>query len=295
MGVKYLLIDANNALHRCHYAQGLTDSKGRRVSGVFGIMKMCRSLIRKFNPKYVIVAWDKGKSQERISVYPEYKAHRDGLRSQEDIDAIVRQKKICQNIFSNLPVRQLALEGIEADDVIGILCEKLKGTKLIVSNDQDFVQLVSDEVHLYLPNKETVLTDSTVEKFIGFPVKHYILWKSLVGDKSDNIRGIFGIGPKKATVLILNGLRGGKKPKISKDEQAILDRNKYLIAIGALLQKEQISKIMKMYRKEKGRQSNFELVRSMFLGLGFKSLFVRFDDWSSSFRKLVKKNHAKTC
>jgi len=287
MDVKYLMVDGNNLLYRAHFATTLNDKKGRPVSGTMGVMRMTRKLISRFRPQRTIIAWDEGKSQERLQLYPEYKANR-AARDPVMKANIVRQMKDCQRMFYNLPVRQVLVNGIEADDIIGILCEKLKGRKVILSNDQDFVQLVSKSVSLYLPKQEKLLNHRTVDDFIGFPVKHYVLWKSMVGDSSDNIKGIMGIGPKKATGIIRNGLTGKKKLPINPDEMAILDRNKYLITIGAVLQPKQIKKIKTVFKKEQTKWVALEPVRRDMVKLGLKQLSRNFDDWSRAFLQLKK-------
>ena len=179
--MKYLLIDGQNLLYRAHFTKKLTDKKGNTVSGIFGVMRMTMNLLKKFSPDVCIVCWDLGRSKERLKLYPEYKANRDARDPQIKKD-ISRQAKICQSIFSNLPIRQVVVEGVEADDTIGILCEKLKGQKIVVSNDLDFVQLIGKKVSLYNPKREKLMTVGNVEKIIGFPVKHYVLWKCMVGD-----------------------------------------------------------------------------------------------------------------
>ena len=286
MKTKYLLIDCNNLLYRAHYATDLTDSKGRKVSGAIGVMKMTGVLIRKFKPEQVIVAWDEGKSQERLALYPEYKSKREEKRKPGDRKAIERQKKICQDLFNLVPVRQVVVNGVEADDIIGILCEKLKGKKIVVSNDQDFIQLVNKDTNHWLPNKKLMLTKKTVGKFLGFPVKHYILWKSMVGDTSDSIKGLNGIGPVKATNIIVNGLGKEKKPPITSEQQEILTRNKYLISIGALLQPEQLKAIKILFKKEKGKIFQRKKIQNQFGKLGFRQLYLNFGDWERPFKKL---------
>lgn len=183
MKTRHLIIDCNNLLCRAHYAVKLTDKKGRSVSGIFGVMRMTENLIKGFKPQNVIVAWDDGKSMERLAIYPEYKAHRELLRSDEEKQALQWQREICQKLFSLLPVRQVMVKNVEADDVIGYLCERLKGKKTIISNDQDFYQLINKDVSLYSANKEMLLNYKNIDDELGFPVKHYILWKSMVGDK----------------------------------------------------------------------------------------------------------------
>lgn len=286
---KYLLVDANNLLCRAHYASGLTNKKGEKVSGTFGTMKMMKNLLEKFQPETTIVAWDEGKSKQRIAIYPEYKAQREKNRKPQDVEDLHRQRVQIQKIFDWLPVIQLKVQDVEADDIIGILCEKLKGSKVIVSNDTDFVQCVTKETKLYLPNKKEILTPETVNDHLGFDVKYYVLWKSMVGDTSDNIKGIKGIGPVKATKIILAKDKMKKKLPINPQEKQILDRNKYLIAIGALLQPKQIKKIRFEYMKEKKKRPDWDLVKREFMKCGFKSLVYRYHEWSYNFRRLQKR------
>lgn len=289
--MKHLIVDANNLLYRGHFVSQLMDTKGERVSGIFNSIRMINGLVRKFKPDTVAIVWDGGKSRGRLAVYPEYKSQRDKNRKEQDKIDLERQRKMLIKLFSYLPVRQIQVEGVEADDVIGWLCEKLKGKKIIVSNDTDFIQLVKDKVKLYMPNKSKFLSEGTVDKFLGFPVKHYILWKSMVGDNSDNIKGIHGIGPKKATSIILNGVGGKKKLNISNEEQTILDRNKYLIAIGAILQDDELETIKKLWKeaKEKAKELHYGRIKKIFHNLGFKSLTYNFDEFEIRFHKLARK------
>lgn len=302
--MRHLLIDANNLLYRAHFVSKLTDGKGTRISGAFNSMRMLSNLMRKFKPDSVIVAWDLGKSKRRLQMFPEYKQQRDKNRKEEDKIAIAKNKAILIEIFSHLPVKQVQVQDIEADDIIGWLANtKLKGEKIIVSNDTDFIQLVKGKTKLYLPkgkrltakkgekSRPYLLTKKKVDAFCGFPVKHYILWKSLVGDKSDNINGIHGIGPVKATGIIMNGVNGKKKLPIKPEEQAILDRNKYLIAIGAILQDEDIKDIRKAYKKSKEQcaKIRFSQVRKIFKKYQFKSLLYQIDEFEMRFKRVTRK------
>lgn len=293
MSVKYLLIDGNNLLCRAHFAANLVDKQGRPTSGINGVMRMTKKLVEKFKPEKVIIAWDGGKSEQRTKVYPEYKANRIN-RDPEMKKHIVRQSKICQKVFRHLPVKQILVDGVEADDIIGLLCEKLKGSKLVLSNDTDFVQVVKKDTKLFLPNKKKVkgadkegfmLTPKNVDEYLGFPAKHYVLWKSMVGDSSDNIKGIKGVGPKRATGIILNGVKGKKKLPINEDEQKILDRNKYLIALASLLTDKEVREIKKQLKQKP--KVNFESVRVEFTKVGLKKLNFGFNTWAQPFRGLM--------
>lgn len=291
--MKHLIIDANNLLYRAHFVSKLTDKKGNRVSGIFNSMRMLGNLMKKFQPDSVVVVWDKGKSRARLAIFPDYKSQRAKNRKEEDVIDLQKQRELLQKIFSHLPVKQIQLEGVEADDIIGwLVTKKLKGKKIIVSNDTDFIQLVEKKVNLFLPNKANLLTPKNVDKHLGFPAKHYVLWKSLVGDNSDNIKGVHGIGPKKATGIVLNGLNENKKKlNISQEEQAILERNKYLIAIGAVLQDEDIKQIKTNYKKakEQSGEVKFSKIRKIFKELNFKSLLYQFEEFEMRFKKLTRK------
>lgn len=304
MVMKHLIIDANNLLYRAHFVSKLTDGKGTRISGAFNSMRMLSNLMKKFKPDSVIVAWDLGKSKRRLQLFPEYKQQRDKNRKEEDKIAIAKNKEILMELFNHLPVKQVQVQDIEADDIIGWLATtKLKGEKIIVSNDTDFIQLVKGKTKLYLPkgkrlvakkgeqSRPYLLTEKKVDAYLGFPLKHYILWKSLVGDKSDNINGIHGIGPVKATGIILNGIGGKKKLKIKPEEQAILDRNKYLIAIGAILQDEDIKDIQTAYKKAKVQAAKvrFSQVRKIFRKYKFQSLLYQIDEFEMRFKKATRK------
>ena len=302
--MRHLLIDANNLLYRAHFASKLTDGKGTRISGAFNSMRMVSNLMKQFRPDSVIIAWDLGKSKRRLELFPEYKQQRDANRKEEDKIAIAKNKEILLELFSHLPVKQIQVQDIEADDIIGWLATtKLKGEKIIVSNDTDFIQLVKGKTKLFLPKgkrltakkgekaRPYLLSEKKIERYLGFPAKHYILWKSLVGDKSDNINGIHGIGPVKATGIILNGITGKKKLPIKPEEQAILDRNKYLIAIGAILQDEDVKDMQKAYRLAKVQASKvrFSQVRKIFNKYKFQSLIYQIDEFEMRFKKVTRK------
>lgn len=290
--MKHLLIDANNLLYRGYHVSKLTDRKGNRVSGVFNCMRMVNTLLRKFKPDTVVIAWDLGKSKSRLAIYPDYKQQRDKNRKEEDKIAIQQNKDMLIKLFSYLPVRQIMVQDIEADDIIGWLAnDRLKGKKIIISNDSDFIQLVKKDTLLFLPHKGKLLTKRNIDEFLGFPAKHYTLWKSMVGDHSDNIKGIRGIGPKKATAIILNGVGEKKKLPINDEEQKILDRNKYLIAIGAILQDDDVKQIKKAWKKAKEDSTlvRFSQIRKIFRQLDFKTLLYQIDDFEIRFLKITRK------
>ena len=131
-----------------------------------------------------------------------------------------------------------------------------------------------------------MIDTKTVNQMLGFSVKYYLLYKSMVGDTSDNIKGIHGIGPVKAKRIILGMGKSKKKLPINSNEQEILNRNKYLMAIGAMVDDNDIRKIRKIYRKQKKKKTNFDKVEVEFARMNFKMILKGFADLKYQFRHL---------
>lgn len=283
--MKTLLVDAKNTLHRNMYNSKLTDPNGKPISGTFGMLKDISSVIRQIKPDLVVVAWDKGKCKSRLDFYPEYKANRQKNKDPEKLENIRYQTQMAKRIFKFLPVIQITLDDFEADDIIGVLCKKLAGDKIIYSNDTDFYQLISDDVTIFSSVSKKMLNKDNISEHLGFPVEKYLLHKSIVGDNSDNIKGIHRVGPKTATKYIL----GEKKPNFNEEQKEIIQRNLKLIKIGALVTKEDISSISKKFKDELVKTISTGAVKKTFIELGFKSLVFNFTSLMSDYAILAKK------
>lgn len=277
-----ILVDGKNTLYRHNYTSNLTSPEGQKVSGVHGMFREVANIIRIHRPDNIVICWDKGQSRERLKMYPAYKGNRDktDLALQENLGFQILHAKM---IFKGLPVKQISVDGVEADDVIGFLSKNLSGKKMIFSNDTDFLQLVNEDTELFFPTKKKMITNKNIEEYLGYDKKFYILWKSLVGDTSDNIKGIHGVGPVTATKVIL----GEKKIKINKE---MLDLNINLIRIGSVLNKEDKGNIVSQYKKEATKEVNPILVRKVFRKLGFTNYIANFNMNVGVFRQLQKTN-----
>jgi len=210
---KVLLIDLMNMFVRNFSAVRLTNDNGEHVGGVYGTLNSLQSQIKKHNPDIVSVVWEgKGSSERRRRTIKEYKEGRKfrGLNrhfeySQEDeTQSFARQLQLLKECLDLLPVYQPAVQYLEADDQIAYSCRTFfkDEAKVIVSTDRDFFQLVDGNTTIYRPVKtkenpkgEMIDMDYMVEKEDVFP-PNYALLKAIVGDKSDNISGISGVGEK---------------------------------------------------------------------------------------------------
>ncbi|MBG6242847.1 MAG: DNA polymerase I [Candidatus Symbiopectobacterium sp. Dall1.0] len=201
-----ILVDGSSYLYRAYHAfPPLTNNAGEPTGVMYGVLNMLRSLLLQFSPSHVAVVFDAKGKTFRDELFENYKAHRppmpDDLRAQiEPLHAMVRAM--------GLPL--LAVSGVEADDVIGTLARQAEsaGTPVLISTgDKDMAQLVSPTITLINTMNNTVLGPQEVCDKYGIPPALIIDFLALMGDASDNIPGVPGVGEKTAQAL-LQGLGG---------------------------------------------------------------------------------------
>src|SRR3989344_8939045 len=204
---KLLLIDANSLIHRSFHAlPPLTSLKGEPINAIYGLSSIMLKILRDHNPDYIVAAFDRPEPTFRDSIFKEYKAHRPPTDN-----LLIPQLHEAHNTFGKFGVKVVEQAGLEADDLVGILAEKFKNSPdmkvVIFSGDKDNLQLVDgDKVVVELlktgVSKTVVYNESLFLQQYGFSPKQLVDYKALVGDTSDNIPGVNGIGPKGATDLI---------------------------------------------------------------------------------------------
>lgn len=201
-----ILVDGSSYLYRAYHAfPPLTNSKGEPTGAMYGVLNMLRSLILQYQPTHAAVVFDAKGKTFRDELFEDYKSHRppmpDDLRAQiEPLHTMVKAM--------GLPL--LAVSGVEADDVIGTLAreaEKAGRPVLISTGDKDMAQLVSPGITLINTMTNTVLGPEEVVAKYGVPPELIIDFLALMGDSSDNIPGVPGVGEKTAQAL-LQGLGG---------------------------------------------------------------------------------------
>ena len=206
-----LIIDGLNMFLRNFAVLNYVNQDGVHVGGLGGFLRSLGSLIHNNKPTSVYVIFDGiGSSQNRKNLLPEYKSGRNLARLtnhsvfedlEEEQDSKVNQIARLIHYLKCLPVHLISLDKVEADDIIAHLSRYLVNEHnskcIIVSADKDFLQLVDDNITVYSPMiKEFYTPRAIVEKF-GLPAKNFILYKTLMGDNSDKISGLKGLGPKK--------------------------------------------------------------------------------------------------
>lgn len=279
-----VIIDGSSLLYRAFYAiPHLTDAQGHPTNAVYGFLNMLLKLYGELDPQYVAVAFDKGKHTFRNDLFDGYKATRkpapDDLRPQF---ALIREVLAC------LGICVLEQEGYEGDDIIGTLARRTAADGYavdVVTGDRDALQLVTDDVTVYLTKKGITnmlaVTPAVMESEYGYTPAQVIDMKALMGDTADNIPGVPGVGEKTAFKLIsqfgsvhgvyehLDEVKGKKLQEKLADnkDKAVLSKDLATIRCDVPL-----DYTMDMFQPQPRQEDVAQLFRS----LGFRNLLERF-------------------
>ena len=211
---RVLIVDGLNLYLRAFAVNGALNDNGVPVGGLTGFLRSLAYAIRETNPTRVIIVYDgSGGSQRRRKLCPDYKSNRKPGKRITRWDAFknaVEEKEAMKIQFSRLldyldflPVNVISIDRIEADDTIAYIAHTLMNEDVtIMSSDQDFLQLVNDRITVWSPTKKKFYTPRMVMDDYGVPAHNFLMYKVLMGDKSDNIEGVKGLGPKKLPKIL---------------------------------------------------------------------------------------------
>ena len=206
-----LVIDGLNTFIRVFSAVPALNDDGQHIGGVTGFLRSVAAVVRLIKPTRCIIVFDgKGGSRRRKDIYPEYKANRANKTAfnryqefaslEDEQDSMRRQFGRVIQYLNCLPVTTLSIDNVEADDIMAYIANEIytddKNRVTICSTDRDFLQLVNNRISVWSPIKKKMYTPSVMQEEFGFSSKNYLLYRSFIGDKSDNIPGLKGVGPK---------------------------------------------------------------------------------------------------
>lgn len=305
------IVDGHYLLHRVMHVpqlRMLSTKEGKPTGGVFGTIKSLRSTVATWSEiRRLVVVFDGGHSKRRLKLFPGYK----NRKRNEDVDpdGLTYQQKFGMQlnylrfVLPRLGVKVVKLPGREGDDVVGFLARELDDQlKIVVSDDKDMYQLIDEDIHVWRPLKEERVTLSNYEEIVGCKKEHFLLRKACLGDGSDAIPGIKGVGPKTVDKVIQEcggnigpypyepffeatlDMKGKKFEAIFTNLDIVL-RNFNLVDIS----------LEKFTSEEKdtmvqivNRRSEFDVlaVKRVFVGLEFYSLVENFSQWITPFQML---------
>ena len=292
---KLLLVDGSSYLYRAFHAlPDLRSSDGRPTGAIYGVLNMLQKLIKSERPDYLSVVFDTPVKTFRHDIFPEYKANR-----QKTPEDLIAQIEPLHQAIINLGLPLIAVDGVEADDVIGTLAmeaEKKNIKTLIATGDKDMAQLVTDNIHLIDTMKDIRMGPAEVLEKFGILPERFIDYLTLAGDTSDNIPGVEKVGPKTAIKWIneygsLDGVIQNAdqiKGKIGENLNAALDQLdlfKTLVTIKCDVQTD--SNFSDLIIGE----SNEDLLHEQLSDLGLHGLIKQFDIQSPEKKPDVESNY----
>jgi 5'-3' exonuclease len=294
-----LIIDGDNMLHRAYWSSkyySLMNSKGQDVSVVFSCLRMVKSYAEMYKTNNIWVAWDKkllwpstNFRKEAIQI-KQVKSktsgnlHYKGLRDTDVAGKIHEQEDDLLLALKYLGVKNMNPRVMEADDVISWLSQNLDGEKVIISSDKDLLQLINDKVKVYdgVTKKECRLDN--FEEITKVKKEIYLLYKAIVGDSSDNIKGLYGYGPKKAKVLAEKYLQG-HTTELNDEQINILKTNLTLMDLtkGYAVQEFEEASYKEQADLLMNQSCELDTFKEFCREKEFASILDNFENWSNVF------------
>jgi DNA polymerase I len=240
---RILICDGLNTFIRAFGATPATNEDGDHIGGITGFLYSIGKCVRDFKPTRCVVVFDgRGGSKRRKTINKSYKANRANktrLRRhdhamatiEDEQDAMRHQFSRLVSYLDNLPVTFLAIDGIEADDTIAYIAELYRDKSkeiTIVSTDRDFYQMIDETIRVWSPIKKKMYNAETVHEEFNVTPQNYVMYRTFTGDKSDNIEGVHGIGPKTLLKHVpeLSGQKEFTPDEMFKKSEQLLDESK---------------------------------------------------------------------
>lgn len=316
-----MIIDGNNLCYRCSAVMTLSTKDGFTTSGIYGTLNSIPSYLKEVEKlagepvNECIVTFDGGRSKRRMSLFPDYKGSRKSSeeRTEEEkkwYEDFLQQTKI---LYENLPlfgIKTIQIKGWEADDLIYGLIRQSETVRddvenhfVIISTDEDFLQLISPNISVYSPIKQIFYTYDNFVELFGCRPEHFISYKILKGDSSDNISGINGIGDKTGKKLVndYGGLIGILNPvnrstlmksKVTQriftpEGLATIDRNNKLMNLKEFVDFTEVIEHLDNTLYESPSLDE-KSVRAFLMKYQLSSLLVKWGEWIRQFKTLLE-------
>lgn len=295
------LVDGSGYIYRAFYAVApLSNSQGLPTNALVGFCRMLTKLIKDFNAKYIAVTFDTKEPTFRHLMYPLYKANR-----AECPHDLIPQLPYFRKIVQAFGIQSLEKAGVEADDIIATLAKNFskQGQEVIVvSGDKDLLQLVDGQVKVYDAMRDCKFGDLEVKEKMGVWPRQVRDYLALIGDSSDNVPGVKGLGPKTAEVLFekyetlenllanldtldtVPGLRGAKSVK----EKLIANKENLKMSLELVSLKYDVEPFVDLTDLEELKWQNIqaELIQPLFQELEFSSFLKSLSLYGSIFKQV---------
>lgn len=306
MSTKYdtLIIDGNNFLFRAFFTkrpQKLVDDIN--VTPIHQFLSMFKSVSHRFKPNEIILTWDKKLNSTKKNFRKNIVAYKEQRVENEKTNELFNTISHIQKFIDALGIKTVYPVNMEADDVIRYLSvnNSKKGlNSLIISSDKDLLQLIDSHVSVYLPSKDIIVNDENFESLINLQKHLFVLYKSILGDVSDNIEGLdkFGIVRAKALAEKIYTEDGidYQKGNLNQEQIDIINRN---LSVVDLSRTEQVYPdeydFYKNQEDEFDKKFDSELLKDLFKDYDFPLFLKSFGEWNTLFNKNIDTNDLLSC
>lgn len=293
-GTNNLIIDGNNLLYRIFWTSNYKIEESNNPGQVFLFLRSLKSYVDKFQPKNIYCTWDKklewpSTNFRREATTVEYKAGRDD----EKFKNVFENAEKIQELLSDLGVHNIYPLRMEADDLMAWLSEELDGTSVIVTTDKDLLQTVTKRTIVYSPIKKKIITLNNFEEYTGVKKEHYISYRAVTGDKSDNIPGIPRYGIKRFlklehTFITIPGdetMALVRADELTDDQFEIYKRNWLLMDLkkGYRYYDDEVPAYKKQLKDLKEIKANYSKFLEQAKELNLWSIVRNYTSWRNSF------------
>ncbi len=281
-----LIIDGNNLVYRAFYSKLPPKMLGdMNTTPIFKFLLMLKTIAHNYTPKKVYITWDKRINKSGHNFRKDLIDYKGQRVESDDSREIHKHIDYLEAFILALGITTIFPYNLEADDVICFLSKTLKGNNLIVSTDNDLLQLVDERTHIINGKKDGVITADNFEEMVGVKREVYIQYKAIIGDPSDNIDGLFKYGPVKAKKLAESGLEGA-----TPEQMEIINRNIQVMDLsnGYLKSEEELYSYTKQMEKYENVQYNPAKLMDLFTAFDFKIFKRTMGQWTTFFGTVKK-------
>lgn len=309
-----IIFDGNYQLSRILHIDSFNNMSYNNLftGGIFGVLKIIKNVLSKFNPGRAILVWDSAHSERRLSIYSDYKKKVVDPAKKEEKELYYKKLNLSKHLLNSILISSgmhiLEYPGKECDDVIYLLATKVLSSECILaSDDKDYYQIISDRISVYRPMEDNLISIDNFEEVVGTSLDWFLFFKACNGDGSDNISSIEGVGaktikllvedyrlkvssnyPKDNPSLVLNYAKTSSNKRINKiyASKDIVLRNLELMDLS----KEDFHDLAISALKSKlSIHSNYDerQLLSKLTDYGMFSLVSNYSEFSSCFQKLV--------
>ncbi len=280
--MRVLVIDGNNLVHRVYWI-AKNQTRREKYFHVYLFLACVKSYIQAYSPQKVFCVWDEKQEKNinpRYILYPGYKQNRNTEHAKE----VHKYNFLIYGLLKSLGIQNVYPHCYEADDVISIICNKINTDDnefRVITADKDLCQLICKNIEIYDPIKKDLYTHTNFKEKLKYSINDFLFTKAVLGDKSDNIEGVKGIGIKKLQKVLL------KEIQLTQEQESIVFRNLAILDLKNVLTCDtEVQHVLRQINSV--TQINKSVFKEICSLCRFTHILEKFDIWLEEF--IIYKN-----